>query len=92
MDSGIGASVKQSDFCGTCRGETRVKERKEATIDIPAGIDKGEKLRVAGRGHAGPDKNSRSGDLYVIVDVLPPTPNEAMFKRNGSDVTVEVLL
>ena len=70
----------------------QVKERKEANITIPAGVDNGERLRVVGRGHAGADGSSRAGDLYVVLQVQSPAPSESMFKRNGADVTVEVVL
>lgn len=91
--NGQGSHVSPSDHCSSCRGEGRVQERKEAVIAVPAGVDTGERLRVVGRGHAGVGEQGaagRAGDLYVVLQVQSPGPNESMFKRNGADVTVEV--
>jgi DnaJ-class molecular chaperone len=62
---------------------------REAVINIPPGVDSGERLRVAGKGHAGVN-GGRYGDLYINIQVAPPTAAEAMFKRKGADLNVEV--
>ncbi len=59
-------------------------------MNIPPGVDTGEKLRMVGRGHAAPEGHGRSGDLYITLQVQPPGPSESIFQRKGSDVTVEV--
>ncbi|KAI3651359.1 hypothetical protein MP228_003781 [Amoeboaphelidium protococcarum] len=87
---GAGQTISQSDYCGTCRGEGRVKERVETVVNIPAGVDSGERLRVSGRGHASVGASGRKGDLYVTLQVNAPTRAESVFKRNGSDLNVEV--
>lgn len=59
-------------------------------VNIPAGVDSGERLRVSGRGHASVGASGRKGDLYVTLQVNTPTRAESVFKRNGSDLNVEV--
>jgi molecular chaperone DnaJ len=54
--------------CRGCRGEGRVEREKMLEIKIPAGVDTGSRLRIAGEGEAGELGASR-GDLYVIVHV-----------------------
>ena len=67
--------------CRTCGGEGRREERTELTIDIPAGIDDGQTLRMRGQGDAG-RQGTQAGDLYVHVRVRP----DARFQRDGTDI------
>jgi len=69
------------DPCETCRGEGLVVERKRVEVDVPAGIDDGQRIRLAGRGHAG-ERGGPSGDLYVVVRVEA----DDRFLRDGSDL------
>ncbi len=55
--------------CETCHGEGIVSERKKISINIPAGVDDGSRLRLRGEGAAG--AGLPSGDLYVIIHVQP---------------------
>jgi molecular chaperone DnaJ len=57
-----------SDPCHECRGRGRKVEHKKVSIDIPAGIDDGQRIRITGRGHAG-EFGGPPGDLYVQVRV-----------------------
>lgn len=52
--------------CDECRGSGKVKRRKFLNIKIPAGVDEGTRLRIAGEGEAG-DRGAERGDLYVIT-------------------------
>jgi molecular chaperone DnaJ len=52
--------------CPECRGEGRIKGRKSVTINIPAGVGEGTKLRLEGEGEAG-ERGAPTGDLYVII-------------------------
>ncbi len=54
--------------CEPCDGRGRVVRRRELEIDIPPGIDDGQRIRVAGSGHAG-ERGGPPGDLYVQVQV-----------------------
>lgn len=56
------------NVCGKCRGDGRVEKEKTLEIKIPAGVDNGSRLRIAGEGEAG-EMGAGRGDLYVIVHV-----------------------
>lgn len=56
------------EYCGTCSGQGRVEKTKQIKVDIPAGVNDGQKLRVKGEGDAGL-KGGESGDLYIFVTV-----------------------
>ncbi len=76
-----------SDPCKTCHGEGRVKKKQSITIKVPAGIDNGMRLRLAGHGDAGP-AGGPPGDLYVYINVEP----HSVFHRDGDDVILELPL
>ena len=71
--------------CKDCHGTGRVKRKRTLTVKIPAGVDNGSRLRVAGEGEAGL-RGGRPGDLYVYLHV---TPHE-FFEREGTTVACEV--
>ena len=56
--------------CADCRGEGRRTEERSYTVDVPAGVDEGNTLRLTGRGHAG-GRGGPSGDLFVHLRVRP---------------------
>jgi molecular chaperone DnaJ len=64
--------------CKTCHGQGRTAVESKRSIVIPAGVDQGTRLRVAGEGDAGL-KGGPSGDLYVVLQIRP----HAEFKRDG---------
>ncbi len=67
--------------CTQCRGDGRVRARREIEVEVPAGIDDGQRLRLPGRGPAAP-RGGAPGDLYVLVRVRPhPT-----LERHGVDL------
>lgn len=78
---GTGERVK--DPCPDCRGEGRVLKQRTLTISVPAGVDDGARLRLAGEGNRG-RSGGRAGDLYVVVSVSP----HEFFRRDGSDVVL----
>lgn len=71
--------------CPTCRGDGRIVEDRTYQLDIPAGIDNGQAIRLTGRGAVGP-RNGGSGDLYVHVRVAP----HDRFVRHGHDLVHEL--
>ncbi|MEX2658894.1 MAG: molecular chaperone DnaJ [Acidimicrobiales bacterium] len=82
---GLGKTV--SDPCPDCRGEGRRTGERSYSVDIPAGIDEGNTLRLSGRGAAGP-LGGPNGDLYVHVRVRP----HDRFTRDGLDLVHELHL
>lgn len=74
-----------SEPCKECRGQGTVKKNKKLKVKIPAGVDNGSRLRVAGEGEAGV-KGGPSGDLYVYLYVKP----HKFFERDGTTVYCEV--
>lgn len=76
-----------SNPCPTCSGQGRVRTSATRQIDIPAGIDNGQTLRVAGAGDAGLN-GGPTGDLNVTVSVRP----DGFFERDGFDVWTEIPL
>ena len=67
------------DPCRECSGDGRVRARRSITVKIPAGVDNGTRVQLAGQGEVGPG-GGPSGDLYVEVDVAP----HEVFNREGS--------
>ncbi|WP_407935736.1 molecular chaperone DnaJ [Jatrophihabitans cynanchi] len=67
--------------CPTCAGEGRVRARRTITVDVPAGIEDGMRIRLSGQGEVGPG-GGPAGDLYVEVSEQP----HEMFVREGSDL------
>jgi len=78
-----GAGEKVKDPCPDCRGEGRVLKQRTLTINVPAGVDEGARLRLAGEGNRG-RAGGRAGDLYVFVAVAP----HEHFRRDGFDVVL----
>jgi molecular chaperone DnaJ len=73
--------------CPDCRGEGRRTEERTYTVDVPAGVDDGNTLRLTGRGHAGP-RGGSPGDLFVHLRVKP----HAVFSREGLTLVDELHL
>lgn len=67
--------------CEECDGKGRVRVERELTVQIPAGIDDGQQVRISGRGHSG-FKGGVPGDLYVQVEV----EEDERFHREGRDL------
>ena len=67
--------------CERCGGAGRVGETRAWEVDIPAGVEDGQRIRIAGAGHAGP-AGGRQGDLYVEVGVAP----DERFTRQGTEL------
>jgi molecular chaperone DnaJ len=67
--------------CAECDGKGRVVRTRTWELDVPAGIESGQRIRVSGAGHAG-DAGAPSGDLYVQVVVA----DDERFERHGQDL------
>lgn len=73
--------------CFDCSGQGRVRTRRTLTIKIPAGVDSGTRIQLAGEGEVGPG-GGPAGDLYVEVHVIP----HETISRRGDDLhcTIDV--
>lgn len=81
--SGFGSIIE--DPCQECDGQGRVRERRTLKVKIPAGVDKGNRIHLAGEGEAGL-AGGPSGDLYIEVDVRA----HEVFTRRGNDLHATV--
>jgi len=82
-----GEGVQISDPCRACRGTGLEERQRTIEITVPAGIDHGNVIRIAGEGHAGRG-GAPSGDLLVQVTVEP----NSQFSRRDADLYTEVKL
>jgi molecular chaperone DnaJ len=80
---GSGKIIK--DPCNTCHGQGRVKEQKTLSVKIPAGVDEGDQVRLAGEGEAATG-GGPSGDLYVVVRLKP----HPIFQREDTNLYCEM--
>jgi len=80
---GSGQQIK--DPCRTCYGQGRIQETKTLSVKIPAGVDTGDRIRLAGEGEAGMS-GGPAGDLYVQVNVK----EHPIFVRDGANLYCEV--
>ena len=80
---GTGKTVKNP--CPTCRGKGKVRKNKKISVKIPAGVDNGQAVRVAGEGSVGTGGGPK-GDLLVEISVM----SHPLFEREGSDVICEM--
>ena len=71
--------------CNKCKGAGRVRVAKTIKVDVPAGIDNGQTLRVSGQGDAGIN-GGPSGNLNVVINVRP----HPLFVRDGYDIHCEI--
>lgn len=73
------------DPCDDCHGAGRIRETRELSVEIPAGIADGQRIRLTGRGDAGMD-GGPAGNLYVSVSVT----QSDQFLRDGDDIVCAV--
>jgi molecular chaperone DnaJ len=76
-----GRGARIDSPCTACRGRGRRSTRESVEVQIPGGIMSGQRLRLAGRGHAG-EAGATRGDLYVGVTVA----EDPRFRREGNDI------
>lgn len=81
--NGSGQIIKNP--CKTCRGEGRVNKEKKLAVKIPAGVDDGNKIRLAGEGEAG-SRGGPAGDLYAFISIK----KHQFFSRDGDDIYCEI--
>lgn len=71
--------------CRSCRGEGRVDQAQRLDVTIPPGVDTGTRIRLAGKGEAGPF-GSPSGDLYIFIHIK----RHGVFERDGTTLVTRV--
>ena len=76
-----GAGKVPETPCEVCGGSGRTRQSRTSAIEIPAGIEAGQRMRIAGAGHAG-EPGAPAGDLYVEVTVA----EDERFERDGTDL------
>ena len=81
--SGAGEII--GDPCRPCKGQGRVNKNKKLSVNVPAGVDSGTRIRLSGEGEAGA-RGSTAGDLYIFIDIK----DHSLFQRDGKDTFIEV--
>lgn len=76
---GMGKIIK--DPCHVCAGSGRTRKDKTLSVNIPAGVEEGTRIRLAGEGEAGL-RGGPPGDLYIFISVKA----HELFKRDGADI------
>ncbi|RCS25089.1 molecular chaperone DnaJ [Phyllobacterium salinisoli] len=81
--NGRGQIIK--DPCAKCAGQGRVTQERSLSVNIPAGIEDGTRIRLTGEGEAGL-RGGPSGDLYIFLSIKP----HEFFQRDGADLYCKV--
>lgn len=81
--NGSGEIIK--DPCKKCGGAGRIKKDKTLSVNIPAGVEEGTRIRLAGEGESG-TRGGEAGDLYIFLSVK----NHAIFQRDDEDLHVQI--
>ena len=81
--NGRGQTIK--DPCPKCDGAGRISQERNLSVNIPAGIEDGTRIRLTGEGEAG-TRGGPSGDLYIFLSIKP----HEFFQRDGADLYCKV--
>jgi molecular chaperone DnaJ len=82
---GFGSVI--TDPCVECGGDGRVRARRSLTVTVPAGVDQGTRIQLAGEGEIGPG-GGPAGDLYIEIDVK----RHQLFERHGDQLGCHVTI
>src|SRR5262252_2621683 len=74
-----------NDPCASCSGTGRVVKERTLSVNIPAGVEDGTRIRLAGEGEAGV-RGGPAGDLYIFLSIKP----HEFFQRDGADLFCRV--
>ena len=77
--NGAGQTIKNP--CNTCKGEGRIQKEKNLSVNVPAGVEEGTRIRLSSEGEAG-IRGGKSGDLYVFITIK----QHQIFERQGIDL------
>ena len=81
--NGAGQTIKNP--CKTCHGQGRVEKERALSVNVPAGVETGTRIRLAGEGEAGM-RGGPTGDLYIFIEVK----DHALFERDGNNLFCRV--
>lgn len=81
--SGAGQIIKNP--CKSCSGQGRTEKDRALSVNIPAGVETGTRIRLSGEGEAGL-RGGTSGDLYIFIEVAP----HEIFQREGNNLFCRV--
>jgi molecular chaperone DnaJ len=81
--NGMGQTIKNP--CKSCHGAGRVEKEKSLSVNIPAGVETGTRIRLAGEGEAGM-RGGPTGDLYIFIEVR----DHDLFEREGTHLFCRV--
>lgn len=81
--SGLGQTIKNP--CNTCHGQGRVQQERSLSVNIPAGVETGTRIRLAGEGEAGM-RGGPTGDLYIFIEV----DRHEIFEREDTNLFCRV--
>lgn len=82
---GTGRVIKNP--CGGCAGTGKQRKERQLAVNIPAGVEEGTRIRLAGEGEAG-FRGGPSGDLYIFISVM----SHKLFRREGANIYCKVPL
>lgn len=74
-----------ADPCGVCQGQGRIQKERTLSVNIPAGVDDGTRIRLSGEGEAGL-RGAPAGDLYIFLNIR----SHELFQRDGENLLIEV--
>ncbi|MDX2112992.1 MAG: molecular chaperone DnaJ [Alphaproteobacteria bacterium] len=80
---GMGKVIKNP--CKSCAGSGRVRKEKTLSVNIPAGVEEGTRIRLSNEGEVGA-RGGPAGDLYIFVSVA----EHPIFKRDGADIHCQI--
>lgn len=80
---GAGRVIKSP--CASCAGSGRTRKERTLKVDVPAGVEDGTRMRLAGEGEAGM-RGATAGDLYIFLSIKP----HQLFQRDGADLHCRV--
>ncbi|MCO4847218.1 MAG: molecular chaperone DnaJ [Yoonia sp.] len=81
--NGMGQTIK--DPCSACHGQGRIEKEKALSVNIPAGVETGTRIRLAGEGEAGL-RGGPTGDLYIFIEVN----DHKLFERDNVNLYCQV--
>ncbi len=81
--NGLGQTIKNP--CRVCNGTGRVEKERALNVNIPAGVETGTRIRLAGEGEAGV-RGGPTGDLYIFIEVA----DHSLFQRDASNIYCRV--